>query len=284
LGVLTKLTLKEINCLIKDTRVSFNAIKETSTGISDTTYIGTSKSKKYVFKLYEDSSVKDIENQIKILKAIKSLNVPNVLSKKINLYNNRPITLFSYIEGDVIKSITKNHLKQITLFLVSLHSIKEIEVSKNDVYSKQNFEKMLYSLSDSKIREEIKQKYQKVKDIDLKANALIHGDLFPDNVKFIDKKLSGVYDFTQSCFGNINFDIAVVVISWCFKDYRFNKSFYELILNTYNKYSKLQIKKESFKEYLLYACLYYSLQRVYKNTKKDYTEYLKKFQIIDEMI
>ncbi|WP_320034114.1 phosphotransferase [Halarcobacter sp.] len=281
MGVLTKLTLKEVNSLIEDTNICFNSIQETFQGISDTTYIGTSDTKKYVFKLYEDSSIKDIENQIKILKAIKTLDVPNVLSKKINLYNNRPITLLSYIEGDVIQTITSNHLKQITLFLVSLHSIKEIEITKKDVYSKQNFEKMLYSLKNI---EEIKQKYKIVKDIDLKPNALIHGDLFPDNVKFIDEKLSGVYDFTQSCFGNINFDIAVVVISWCFDKDIFNKSFYQFILNTYDRYSKIKIEKENFKQYLLYACLYYSLQRVYKNTKKDCTEFLRKFEIINETI
>ncbi|XOB60811.1 phosphotransferase [Campylobacterota bacterium DY0563] len=283
MGVLTKLTLNEVNSLIEDTNICFNSIQETFLGISDTTYIGTSDTKKYVFKLYEDSSIKDIENQIKILKAIKTLDVPNVLSKKINLYNNRPITLLSYIEGDVIQTITPNHLKQITLFLVSLHSIKEIEITKKDVYSKQNFEKMFYSLSTKDIYE-IKQKYLKVKDIDLKPNALIHGDLFPDNVKFIDKKLSGVYDFTQSCFGNIYFDIAVVVISWCFDNMKFNVGFYELILNTYNRYSTIQIEKENFKQYLLYACLYYSLQRVYKNAKKDCNEFLRKFEIIDETI
>ena len=143
---------------------------------------------------------------------------------------------------------------------------------------------MLNSLGDSKIKQLISKKFFKIKDIDLKPNSLIHGDLFPDNVKFIDKKLSGVYDFTQSCFGNIKFDIAVVVISWCFDKLNFNYRFYEIVLNTYNRYSKVKIKKEGFKKYLLYACLYYSLQRLYKNTKKDYKEYLKKFEIIDKTI
>lgn len=82
MGVLTRLTLNEINNLIVDENVSFNSIVGTSSGISDTTYIGISNTKKYIFKLYEDASIKDVENQIEILNSIKNLNVPNVLSKK----------------------------------------------------------------------------------------------------------------------------------------------------------------------------------------------------------
>ena len=83
LAVLTKLTLDEVNSLIKDSNICFNSIKETSLGISDTTYIGTSNDTKYIFKLYENCCVEDVKNQIKILDRLKNLNVPNVVSKEL---------------------------------------------------------------------------------------------------------------------------------------------------------------------------------------------------------
>ncbi len=70
-------------------------------------------------------------------------------------------------------------------------------------------------------------KYEKIKDIDLPNDVLIHGDLFPDNAKFIDNKLQGVYDFSQSCVGNRYFDLSVLIISWCFKEDDFNMNFFK---------------------------------------------------------
>ncbi|RXJ70139.1 hypothetical protein CRV08_00820 [Halarcobacter ebronensis] len=283
MAVLTKLTLDEINSLIADTNISFNHIFETSTGISDTTYIGVSNSDKYVFKLFENASLRDVKSQIKLLDSIKSLNVPNVLSKDIKLYKNKPFTLFSYIEGSCSYFITLNHLEQITFFLASLHKVEDIKFPKKNIYELSFFNKMLDSLTYCEVKKEIVDKFEKIKVIDLKSSALIHGDLFPDNAKFINGRLSGVYDFTQSCFGNIKFDIAVVIVSWCFNEYSFNNLYFEQIIEKYNNYSNKKIEKDSMKIYLLYACLYYALQRLYKR-REDYDEYLKKYEILEKIL
>ena len=288
MGVITKLTCNEINRLIDDTKIEFISIKETKNGITDSTYIGRDKNhKQYIFKVFETSTLKELKNEIHILNTLEHLKVPRVLSSKINLYKNKPTALFSFLEGKISKEITLKQIEDITLFLTNIHKIKDIKTTNENIYSKKNIETLLNTvLVDKTITNEIKNefesRYSLIKDISLDNTSLIHGDLFPDNAKFKDESLSGVYGFGQSCFGNSYFDLAVLIISWCFKGYELNEIFFNKILDSYNKKMHLSIEKSFIKQYLLYASLFYSLQRFTRvNNLKDYKEFLEKFDLIE---
>lgn len=70
---------------------------------------------------------------------------------------------------------------------------------------------------------------------------IIHADLFPDNVLFENKKVSGVIDFYMACNDDLAYDLAIMLNSWCFeKDFSFNKTKAEKLLNIYNTIRPLQ--------------------------------------------
>ena len=62
----------------------------------------------------------------------------------------------------------------------------------------------------------------------------IHADLFPDNVFFLDGRLSGLIDFYFAATDMLAFDIAVCLNAWCFEpDFQFNVTKARAMLRAY---------------------------------------------------
>ncbi|HQU05495.1 MAG TPA: phosphotransferase, partial [Acidocella sp.] len=62
----------------------------------------------------------------------------------------------------------------------------------------------------------------------------IHADLFPDNVFFLDGKLSGLIDFYFAATDIYAYDVAVCLNAWCFeRDFSFNVTKSQALLRGY---------------------------------------------------
>jgi homoserine kinase type II len=62
----------------------------------------------------------------------------------------------------------------------------------------------------------------------------IHADLFPDNVFFLDGRLSGLIDFYFAATDLLAYDVAVCLNAWCFEpDFSFNVTKARAMLHAY---------------------------------------------------
>ena len=69
---------------------------------------------------------------------------------------------------------------------------------------------------------------------------VIHADLFPDNVFFRGRTLSGLIDFYFACTDLLAYDIAICLNAWCFEpDGQFNATKARLLLSSYRKVRSL---------------------------------------------
>ncbi|MET0431879.1 MAG: homoserine kinase [Hyphomicrobium sp.] len=102
---------------------------------------------------------------------------------------------------------------------------------------------------------------------------VIHADLFPDNVFFIDDKLSGLIDFYFACNDALAYDIAVCLNAWCFNsDSGFEPSKGEALLSGYNSVRPLgEREREAMPTLTRGAAMRFLLTRSYDwlNTPKD---------------
>jgi homoserine kinase type II len=65
---------------------------------------------------------------------------------------------------------------------------------------------------------------------------LVHADLFPDNVFFLNDRVSGLIDFYFACTDFMAYDIAICLNAWCFEpDGAFNATKARLMLNGYRR-------------------------------------------------
>ena len=69
---------------------------------------------------------------------------------------------------------------------------------------------------------------------------VIHADLFPDNVFFLDHQVSGIIDFTFACTDMLAYDVAICLNAWCFEaDGSFNVTKARALLSAYGGIRKL---------------------------------------------
>jgi len=69
---------------------------------------------------------------------------------------------------------------------------------------------------------------------------VIHADLFPDNVLFLNDAVSGVIDFYFACSDLFAYDLAICMNAWCFElDGAFNVTKAKALFNGYNSVRRL---------------------------------------------
>jgi homoserine kinase type II len=69
---------------------------------------------------------------------------------------------------------------------------------------------------------------------------IIHADLFPDNVFFLNGSLSGLIDFYFACNDAFAYDLAICLNAWCFEpDHSFNITKGMAMLSGYTRVRKL---------------------------------------------
>lgn len=237
-------------------------------GVTDSVYFVDNK---YILKIFETANIDEVNQEANLLDSLSSLGVPKIITKPF-VIKNKVAIIYSMIEGSSIKFTSNENVKEIAIFLKKFHKITKNQKSINKkIYTKE----YLKSLIDKANYKPLNDIYDSI-TIVLKDDGIIHGDLFVDNAKFLDNKLNGVYDFIDSCEGDFLFDLAVVSISWCFKqDMDMQKL--DILLSHYDS----SIDKKVFKEYIKYAMLYYATTRYIYG--RDYNDLLTKIKLLEEI-
>jgi homoserine kinase type II len=118
---------------------------------------------------------------------------------------------------------------------------------------------------------------------------VIHADLFPDNVFFLGKRLSGLIDFYFACTDILAYDVAICLNAWCFeKDNSFNLTKGMALLDGYTAVRPLSGREAEMLPVQAHgSALRFMLTRLYDwlNTpegslvvKKDPLEYLRRMR------
>jgi len=73
-------------------------------------------------------------------------------------------------------------------------------------------------------------------------SGIIHADLFPDNVFFLDDRLSGLIDFYFACTDAFAYDVAICLNAWCFEsDQSYNVTKGRALLGGYMRTRTLSV-------------------------------------------
>jgi len=273
MAVYTKLERQEVEQFLEQYNINnFKDFKGIMEGVENTNYLIKTSEQDYILTIYEKRvDENDLPFFIKLLTNLSENNFPcpkpisNKNNEKINKIKNKNAALVTFLNGQSKNKITNEDCFEIGKITAQLHEItKKFNINRKNnlsIESWQNiFEKTIKQKIDidESIIKKTKNYLNLLKDKwpkDL-PQGIIHADLFPDNIFFINNKVSGIIDFYFACNDFFAYEIAICINSICFD----NNSTFNMTKakNLIDGYSSIRVLSEDEKKIYLF-CLWVQL-------------------------
>ena len=262
----------------------FIDFKGISSGVTNSNYVIFMPHSKFILTLFEHITIEELPFYSDLMTYLAQENflcpkpIENNSGQALGLLKDKPALMVSFLEGKEIAIRDSKSCYLVGEYLAKLHLTTNNfpQSNKNtrglswmsDMYL--NLKEYL-SLEDQKIIE-LEINYHKEIDKAELPEGIIHGDLFIDNVLFLNDKVSGFIDFYYACNEKFIYDIAIAINDWCInKDGRINKLMYKEFISGYQSERNLtDNEQDCLNEDLRLAALRFWLSRLedFHNTKE----------------
>lgn len=178
----------------------------------------------YVLSVCDEKDFSEISRLCSILNYLDKADFPTTKviathDGKFHLtHDGKPVYVKQYIDGGVISPLDKQHVFQVGASLARLHAISpHIELLSHFSYGVESFAELEGVPDDNDYTKWLFECREQI--VRGCSNALprgfIHGDLFFDNMLFVDGRLAAVLDFEEACEYYLIFDIGMAAIGCC---------------------------------------------------------------------
>ncbi len=192
-----------------------------------------------------------------------------------NLLGNQKVMLQPCLPGSHLLVPNGHNINHLVAVIAQLHKISYESIGS---LSRHPRDIEWINQQNEKLNNQLNQKQQSMFDLalvkvkkliapenELNLNiALIHGDLFKDNVLFDNQKITGILDFHHASIGYCMYDLAVIAIDWCQeKNGNLSNDLIQGMLKAYNALKPIsQDELEFFDLFLIFAALNFWLSRL----------------------
>ena len=285
MAVYTKLSEGDLKVLFSKYNlgklINYKEIKE---GIENTNYFVELEKGKFILTLYEKRvEEKDLPFFISLMKNLFDKQFPSpqpIINKNGNYISeilNKKAAVVSFLDGKANKNLEPDECYEIGIYTAKLHLITKNLTGKREnklsvkswreIYNKVKIDCSKIHHDLSKTIESNLDKIEKNWPKNIPAG-IIHADLFPDNIFFNKKSLSGIIDFYFSCYDFYAFEIAICLNALCFEGRNENLSFNvtkaKRFIDGYSSLRKLnEDEKKSLKILCQGAAIRFLLTRVF---------------------
>ncbi|MDR7031623.1 homoserine kinase [Mesorhizobium sp. BE184] len=282
--------------------LSYKGIAE---GVENSNFLLHTSTGVYILTLYEKRVNRDdLPFFLGLMRHLagKGLSCPLPVTRKdgqtIGELAGRPAAIITFLEGMWMRRPTVDHCREVGRAMAQMHLAgQDFAMRRDNALSVSGWRPLWDKARDRAGEVEEGLAAEVESDLAfLEANwptelpsGVIHADLFPDNVFFLGKRLSGVIDFYFACTDLLAYDIAICLNAWCFeKDNAFNLTKGMALLGGYTAVRPLSAEEAKALPILARgSALRFLLTRLYDwlNTpagslvvKKDPLEYLRRMR------
>lgn len=233
--------------------VSFKGIAE---GVENSNYILQTTKATYILTLFEKRvKVDDLPFFLGLMDHLvhKGINcAPPVRDRQgviLKELCGRPAALISFLKGMSINRPNPGHCYKLGRELANMHgAATDFHLSRKNALSVDGWQELV-TLCEGRADEAASGLAQLIHDEmsyleqnwpDDLPEGIIHADLFPDNVFFMNGELSGLIDYYFACHDILAYDLAICLNAWCFEaDGSFNITKASRLLRGYSSVRKL---------------------------------------------
>jgi homoserine kinase type II len=282
--------------------LSYKGIAE---GVENSNFLLHASSGSYILTLYEKRVNRDdLPFFVGLMQhlADKGINCPLPVRRRdggaIGELAGRPAAIVTFLEGMWMRRPTVEHCREVGKALAAMHLAgQDFSLKRPNALSVAGW-RPLWERARGRA-DEVEKGLAAEVETELAAlerewpknlpAGVIHADLFPDNVFFLGKELSGLIDFYFACNDLLAYDVAICLNAWCFeKDHSFNLTKGRALLGGYTSVRPLSSAEAAVLPMLARgSALRFMLTRLYDwlNTpagslvvKKDPLEYLRRMR------
>ena len=258
MAVFTKLEKKEIKNFLKNysigSLISYDGIME---GIENTNYKIITTNNEYILTIFEKRvNPTDLPFFMKLQKDLAAhgfdcpLPIENNSGSSINVLKEKSAVIISFLDGKQLESVLPHHCREVGSMIARFTNItKSSKLMRENSMGINSWENILVKCKENNTN--LYNTYLETLEKELsflKKNwpknlpeAIIHADLFQDNIFFKEDKISGVIDFYFSCKDFIVYEIALSINAWCFDlTNGFQHKNYLSLINGFNEHSTLK--------------------------------------------
>jgi homoserine kinase type II len=253
MAVYTEISFEELESFLAGYEVgaplTFKGIAE---GVENSNYYLQTEKGSFILTLYEKRvRAEDLPFFLGLLEHLAAhgiacpLPVRNLGGAQSTLLGGRPAALFTFLNGLSLKKPEAGHCASAGAALAKLHAAgKSFALKRPNALGHTGWRELkdaclpradevepgLAALIES-AHAELTAKWPEGL-----PEGIIHADLFPDNVLFMNGRVSGLIDFYFACNDALAYDLAVMLNAWCFEpDGAFNVTKSKHLTGAYTK-------------------------------------------------
>lgn len=250
-------------------------------GVSNSNYFLQTTAGSFILTLYElRVEAEDLPFYLGLMQHLAQRGVPcplpvrNRSGEMTGVLNGRPAAILSFLNGVSLRRPTPAHCHSTGAAMAEFHAGgADFTLHRDNALGPDGWRKLAQDCADSAdtvvsgLRSIIHDELASLVPLwpETLPQGVIHADLFPDNVLFVNNRISGIIDLYFACNDSLAYDIAVALNAWCFEnDGAFNLTNGQALIAGYQSRRKLTAgERDALPVLCRGAALRFLLTRVY---------------------
>ena len=252
MAVYTDFSDEELDALIRGYDLgAVVSVKGIAEGVENSNYLLSTETGRYILTLYEKRvDPADLPFFLGLMEHLAGRGITCPLpvhdrhGRALNRLAGRPAAIVTFLDGVSVRRPRADHCAAVGQALAQLHQAAEgFSLSRANALSVGGW-RPLYEMCGGRADEVLDGLGDEIEaELDfVESNwptglptGVIHADLFPDNVFFLQNRLSGLIDFYFACNDMLAYDVGICLNAWCFEpDGSLNLTKSRALLRGYN--------------------------------------------------